>query len=154
MIGRSAPTRRLRVLVRKWREKLNSSRFPKDIDGEQNHFGLDRVLVAREWLHHVIRNGINQQKADEEKRPGLALADRQPKPGKRKYCWKQKCHVASNPQIVSRDDVDLRRADPEIAGALQAEEKKSSGVITNKLFYFSLLFLHETHFPKLLKSAH
>ena len=62
--------------------------------------------------------------------------------------------MASNPQIVSRDDVDLRRADPEIAGALQAEEKKSSGVITNKLFYFSLLFLHETHFPKLLKSAH
>src|SRR5437763_16858625 len=97
MIGRSAPTRRLRVLVRKWREKLNSSRFPKDIDGKQNHFGLDRVLVAREWLHHVIRNGINQQKEDEEKRPGLALADSKPKNGRRKFCWTQKLQLRRYP---------------------------------------------------------
>src|SRR5712691_8336771 len=115
MIERRAPTGRLRVLVKNRPAKLNSSRLPKDIHREQNHLRFHRVLVTREGLHHVIRNGIYQKKAGEKKRPGLALADRKPKANKTEYCGNEKCHVTSNPQIVSGDDIYLWRPDPKIS---------------------------------------
>src|SRR5215470_18685193 len=154
MIETSAPTQRSRARVKNWPTQLNPSRLPKHIHREQNHLRLHRVFVTRERLHQVIRNGINQQKTGEKKCARFVASDRQAKAYKSECCRKQKRYVPCNLQIVSRDDVQLRRSDPEISRPFQAVEKKCSWMLVNKFLHLLLLFFHETYFPEFLKSAH
>src|SRR5437667_12053495 len=133
---------------------MHPASLPKNIDGEQNHLPLNWVLITREWLHHVIRNRIYQQKAGKEKRTRLTVANRQPQPNKTEYCGNEKCDVASNPQIVSADDVELWPPDPKISRAVETIKQTCSRMFTDKLPHILLILSHETEHAQLLKCPH
>src|ERR1700692_4782174 len=61
--------------------------------------------------------------------------------------------MAGDHQVISANDVGLRRSDPEVQNAVESKSQKLSGMFPNKLTELLLLFFHETDFSQLPKSA-
>src|ERR1700730_5450842 len=112
------------------------------------------MLVAWEGIHQVIGKRIDQQTAGKKKSSRLSVSQSQPQPGESKCGRKKKSDVASDHQVVSCNNVRLRRSDPEVKDAFQGKAEKPLGMFPDEFADLVLFFLHETNFAQLLKSAH
>src|ERR1700693_495554 len=104
------------------------------------------MLVAGKGIHQVIRQRVDDQKAGEQERSSYPISNAEPQSAKSQDRWNKKADMPGKAQVVSRDDVGLRRGNPKVHSAFQAEADEQPWMFSDKLPDLLLLFFHETHF--------
>src|ERR1700690_1238365 len=133
---------------------LHTANFPEQKHGEQNHLRLDGMFIAGKGIYQEIRQGINQQKAGQQKPSLLVIPQGEPQTREGKGRWKNEHEMTGDHQVISGNNVFLRRSDPEVKNAFERKGEKLSRVGLDEFAELLLLLVHESDFAQLLKSAH